>query len=531
MQKIELKYDKIYTMKIIKQFYKQFLILIILIVISNSAVQYFFELQRENYLTLQTKLFKEKYKTQYGYYKIMSTDIYTMYQDNKTLIELYAKIQKVPEAKGKQIKEKIYKLLSKRFKRLKNMGVEDIQFHGLDGKVFLSMNDPHSDLCTECADSQHANLQKKPRESRDTFDVAGISHSFRYIYTFHDNKERFLGTVEIVFLSEQVLDSISSTYLVDKHFIILKTILEARNSTEDLYDYYKESFESKKHMISIYDHHNNEKQIDALLTPKLKDIISRKMLLNKAFSVSGIYNFNALSITFLPIQNKAYKENFAWLVFYSDSDHIDSLIIEKHYTKLLFISMLVLLFLFSIYVTITQEKLREMAHFDKLTKLPNRAYFYIELSHEIKRANRAKEKMGVMFIDLDGFKAVNDTYGHNVGDELLVMVANRLDSGTRNIDIVGRIGGDEFVIMLSNIHSREDITLLAQKLIDSLNKDFIINKNAIRIGASIGISVFPEDAQDLESLINNADNAMYMAKNSGKNRAIQYIDIKDQHDV
>jgi len=179
-----------------------------------------------------------------------------------------------------------------------------------------------------------------------------------------------------------------------------------------------------------------------------------------------------------------------------------------------------MMFLFSVYATITQRKLTEMAHFDKLTQLPNRAYFYIELEQEIRRAKRFKEKLSIMFIDLDGFKKVNDAYGHNVGDELLIRVARRLEKSVRSVDVVGRIGGDEFTILLTGIKKSINYEGFAQKMIEELNKDFVINHNVINVGASIGVANYPEHGEDLETLINNADNAMYRAKKGGKNTFI-----------
>ena len=125
-----------------------------------------------------------------------------------------------------------------------------------------------------------------------------------------------------------------------------------------------------------------------------------------------------------------------------------------------------------------------------------------------------------MFIDLDEFKAVNDTYGHNIGDNLLVDVSNRLHKSVRDIDIIARLGGDEFTVVLTNIQKQKDVVLIAEKIIKRLNENFIIDKHIIKIGVSIGISIYPEQAKDSDTLIKLSDNAMYMAKKSGKNCVI-----------
>ncbi len=122
-----------------------------------------------------------------------------------------------------------------------------------------------------------------------------------------------------------------------------------------------------------------------------------------------------------------------------------------------------------------------------------------------------------MFIDLDGFKLINDSYGHNVGDDLLIETSNRLQKSIRGVDIVARIGGDEFIVLLTDIKDEESAIKVAQKIIDNLNKDFVINKNILNVGASIGIASFPKDSQTIDDLVSKADSAMYIAKGRGKN--------------
>ena len=114
------------------------------------------------------------------------------------------------------------------------------------------------------------------------------------------------------------------------------------------------------------------------------------------------------------------------------------LLVENDYAQVLLVSLLGLLFIFSIYVTIMQLRLEQMVHYDKLTQLPNRAYFYIELKQELKRALRYNKNLALMFIDLDGFKNINDSYGHDAGDELLAQTAHRLKQSIRNVDIAAR---------------------------------------------------------------------------------------------
>lgn len=166
----------------------------------------------------------------------------------------------------------------------------------------------------------------------------------------------------------------------------------------------------------------------------------------------------------------------------------------------------------------TEEHLEKLAHFDTLTNLPNRLLLNFRLIHAIKNAQRLKSKLAVMFLDLDRFKVVNDSLGHNAGDELLQKVAKRLSSCIRETDTLARIGGDEFVILLENIDESSPLDALAQEIINKLNESFLIaDDQEVHIGTSIGISLYPDDSGIATELISYADAAMYQAKQQGRN--------------
>ncbi len=160
-----------------------------------------------------------------------------------------------------------------------------------------------------------------------------------------------------------------------------------------------------------------------------------------------------------------------------------------------------------------------MAYFDVLTQLPNRSSFYIEFRLELDKAKRFKNRVALFFIDLDGFKEINDSYGHDVGDALLVDVAQRLRESIRTTDLAARLGGDEFTIILSGVNGGAESLEIAQKIIDKLNQPYHIDHHRIHIGASIGIAIYPEHGDDIDTLVKNADDMMYEAKASGKNSA------------
>ena len=172
----------------------------------------------------------------------------------------------------------------------------------------------------------------------------------------------------------------------------------------------------------------------------------------------------------------------------------------------------------SIERTQRDERLRHLAQFDPLTDLPNRALFDDRLQVALSQSRRKEEKLALMFLDLDKFKPVNDSYGHAVGDALLVAVAARIKHLLRESDTVGRMGGDEFVILIHPVASVQDVTIVAEKIRHALAQPFELLDHHITISASIGIALYPQHGTDGISLARVADNAMYQAKREGCNR-------------
>jgi len=165
----------------------------------------------------------------------------------------------------------------------------------------------------------------------------------------------------------------------------------------------------------------------------------------------------------------------------------------------------------------TQERLHYMAHHDALTKLPNRTLFLDRLRQAMARAHWHNRLIAVIFMDLDSFKDVNDSLGHNLGDMLLVQVTQRLSNSVRTGDTVARFGGDEFAILLDDVASEKDVAQLAKKILDTMAPAFMIQNHEVLTTASIGVSIFPADGDDPETLLRNADVAMYRAKHLGRN--------------
>ncbi len=170
----------------------------------------------------------------------------------------------------------------------------------------------------------------------------------------------------------------------------------------------------------------------------------------------------------------------------------------------------------------TERRIRELAYTDKLTGLASRAYFYKHTEDIIRAARRRHERFALLYLDLDGFKDINDSLGHDMGDELLRTVSQRLQSSLRDTDFIARLSGDEFCILVDNVRDQYDAAEVAERCLDETNRPVWLGKQQVRARCSIGIAYYPEDGTDLQSLLKAADSAMYAAKEEGRHRYAFY---------
>ncbi|MBI5848092.1 MAG: diguanylate cyclase [Nitrospirae bacterium] len=171
------------------------------------------------------------------------------------------------------------------------------------------------------------------------------------------------------------------------------------------------------------------------------------------------------------------------------------------------------------------RELQDLAHLDILTGLPNRARCMDRLAQALEMAKRYKHMLAVLFLDLDRFKEINDTFGHDTGDLLLKEAADRLTSCVRKADTVARLGGDEFVVVLARVAEAKEAASVSERIINALSLPFQIGAQECSIGVSIGISIFPADSGCADELIKKADKAMYYAKKHDKNKYCHYSEL------
>ena len=174
---------------------------------------------------------------------------------------------------------------------------------------------------------------------------------------------------------------------------------------------------------------------------------------------------------------------------------------------------------------LSEEHVRQLAYFDSLTGLPNRALLKDRLIHIMQHAKRREILIAILFVDLDGFKSINDNYGHEAGDQVLKNVAERLNDSVRSGDTVSRLAGDEFIVVIEGVSSVDEMRQIIERVHSALSDVHQLDDNEVFATPSIGVSVYPDDGEKCDMLIRNADRAMYEAKSKGKSQ-IQFFNVK-----
>ncbi|MHB1347620.1 MAG: diguanylate cyclase domain-containing protein [Candidatus Humimicrobiaceae bacterium] len=173
------------------------------------------------------------------------------------------------------------------------------------------------------------------------------------------------------------------------------------------------------------------------------------------------------------------------------------------------------------------DTIKQLAYYDIVTELPNRALFYERVKLSLEIAKRNKKLMALILMDFDKFKEINDTYGHDIGDELLKVFAQRVSKILRKTDTISRFGGDEFIFLITELRTEEDIKKIAQKILKCFEKPYIIKGHNLVLKGSLGIAIYPDDGLEVVELVKNADIAMYKAKRKGGNNYQYYSNISE----
>lgn len=339
--------------------------------------------------------------------------------------------------------------------------------------------------------------------------------------------------------AQEVLFSLKSAHDILEAYLLLP-------DDQVLASYHANDYEQEKHLSLFYALKQEQESVSWRTINIAKPIILRSDIVGTVYlvgSLSGFYTrlgwyvASTIFATLIALIlgkllavriSKSITEPLSYLIsatkrITTDNDYSTELDIETNQDEVGDLSMA-----FKEMMSQIKKRdlsLQQLAYYDRVTNLPNRHYFEERISQAIENAQRYGTCCYLMMIDLDDFKIVNDTLGHAMGDLLLYRVGERLMHTLRNSDTIFRIGGDEFAVIVENIPDDKSIQYVAQKVINAVSAPILLEKDKVKVGASIGISQYPACAQTKANLISTADAAMYVAKNKGKNSFEMYKHI------
>ncbi|SHO81293.1 diguanylate cyclase (GGDEF domain) with PAS/PAC sensor [hydrothermal vent metagenome] len=437
-------------------------------------------------------------------------------------IELFKEANSATKEKQNIIRKKLFNILKKKYDIIKHKGIWEYHFILSNNVSFLRMHKPDKfgdNLTNIREDIVYVNINKKPIKG---FVKGRTTHGFRNSYPIFDKDGRYIGVLGISFGSEMFQEYLTNISKIHTHFIVNKDVFNSKLwKRDDINLKYTVSAENKNFMLMVDNLHSMDICViqNSINLNSIRDDIDKNFKKGDRFAVyTRDKNRKIEVVTFIPIKNIYKDKVLAWLVSYKKSPFIYSTL-ESCFTIRLLSFLLFLLLLYFILKDLERLQDKELnitkkAYTDTLTQVFNRDKFDEILNEYFKKDIEYKKNLSIVIIDIDKFKDFNDKFGHLIGDEVLIMIAQYINSNIRKDDIFARWGGEEFIILFSNT-PLNIVEIISNKL--RIGIENLLHKEAGKITASFGVTQYREN-DTIESLFKRCDDALYQAKESGRNR-------------
>ncbi len=494
---------------------------IILVSIAYAIIYWTHNKTTNMYLDKKTDLMFLEYKTIYHNHQNIADLIFDTEINKPHIIELFKNRER----------QNLHQDLLNYYEKFRVFSVRQLHFHLPNNDSFLRMHRPlkfGDNLSKARLTVKYVNEHKKPI---DGFEEGKIFNGFRFVYPMFDGTKH-IGSVEISFSALAFVKEISRNYKIKSNFLIDKSIVSEKVFKDEQSNYIQSPISEYYFQKSI---------IEYMKIDLSKKVLSKQQSINTYNQIQEGKPFSKYDrelgqvVTFIPMKNPITSRVTASLTFRSDDISIAR---DNQSSMLIFLisTTIIGLVLLLIYKEVenrgilhqkikertrellaVNKKLEEMAHVDALTGAYNRRYFYEISKKLLSFTKREKTPLSIAMIDIDKFKDVNDTYGHDIGDEVLKVLVSEIKENIRESDVFVRYGGEEFVLLLPNT-DLEHALVITQKLrtiIESTRK-----VDGLKFTISIGVAAYIDLKDDIESLVKKSDKALYEAKNSGRNRVI-----------
>ncbi len=449
--------------------------------------------------------------------------------NTKKAVEILSSAQTASKEEQARLRLQLQKILNPIYDEGKIKGVLQYQFVFPDSTSFLRMHKPSKfgdNLRDVRHDFRYVNETKKPIRG---FVQGRVAHGFRNTFPLFDEENRHIGAMEVSFSSDRFQWFLNDVSNIHTHFLVNKKVFDVKFwQRDDAFLQYTQSVESPDYMIALGGVHTQKTCVDesGKRFESIREDMSAKIVQGEKFSLYSLYGDQASVVSFLPIKSLKENQVVAWLVSYEESGFIqitlNNILIVRVVTflfSLILIYFIAQLILSRAKLANSNVKLKDLALYDPLTGLRNRLYLESDIEKVIGNHKERHSPYAVLMFDIDWFKEVNDTYGHDVGDLVLKEFADILMSSVREEDRVYRAGGEEFVILLNRI-SYEDAYGVASKIQAQIqNHIFNVNREEFSKTTSCGLyhSLLLR-VRDAKKVLKLVDNALYESKTNGRNR-------------
>ncbi len=432
------------------------------------------------------------------------------------ILELLDKGSKIPNNQVNPYREKLLHDLMPTFNVLKHNSVRQFQFHLPQSISFLRFHKPEKYGDSLQGTRKTVDWVNKYHKKVSAFEEGRVNDGFRYVYPlFYHNT--FIGSVEYGFSHDSIHEELQELYNVHSELILYKKHVDETNFSDAMNIYATSSLGNEFYIDQS--HRSKDGFSHSLLdniNHKIDSTVHKQLTNKKAFGVSTQVAKEFYTVLFIPVISFGDGQ-VGYTVVYQKGQEIA--LIEEHFKHMLIIgsisiSLVTFLLTFLYYrLQIRDNELQKMAYTDKLTGIANRMSLNIDLKYHCKLSKRLAIPFSLIFFDIDFFKKVNDTYGHDGGDIILQELSNLVQSRLRITDMFGRWGGEEFMILLPDT-SIEDAKLLSEALRESIEK---MNFSICHINCSFGVATLYSD-ETIDDLVKRADNKLYESKNNGRNK-------------
>ncbi len=487
--------------------------------VTVSLISKSFKTNKEKLLGVELRKFEGEVQSTLKTYESFSNYIYDELSNNKDVLQIMKAANYADKEEKDILRKRLFDLLDEKYSYMKKYEFRQLHFHLPNTESFLRVHSPdkYGDILVGIRES--VRLANEFKRYVTGFEEGKVYNGFRYVYPLSYEGDH-IGSVEVSISSASILKGLSQLYpSEDFYFIIDRRVVE-----ESLFDsemgnyvgtYISDRYYMDKEVEEIISEYNsltpdNSSEFFEGLQKEVEGNLAKKY----SFSTLYSYKDRDYKLSFISIRNITERP-VAYLISISQTSEFRFLKDEMKRQMLLVTVLAISIITFSLMVTSYQHRLRFVSQRDYLTKIYNRQMFFELSEKEIKRTERYKNDLSIIMLDIDFFKKVNDTYGHERGDQVLKSLTSLISENIRAEDILARWGGEEFVIMLpqTDYKSAFQVAEKVRRVVDECQSIFLRD-----ITISLGVASVDKENSNILDTIEKADEAMYEAKRSGRNR-------------